>query len=94
MTKQEPKPKSCFDEDGRFKNNGIIYERVILTIPSNIVNIYRTQAINAGLDHSAAAELIENAVIQDFNAKVECINDESFKEMFSLKTVVSRHCKE
>ena len=93
MTKQETKPKSCLDETGRFEDNGVIFERVILIIPLNIVNNYRTQAMNAGLDHSAAVELIEKAVIQDFNCKVEGITDESFKEMFNLKAAIDSHCK-
>jgi hypothetical protein len=66
-----------------FEENGVVYERLSIDLPKNIVNFYRYKAHAKGLDN-----LVENLISFDISdhlhAEIEGNSSDDWKELFNL----------
>ncbi len=87
--KQTQKENTCVL--GTFEENGLVYERIMLSLPQPIVNFYRFTAAMYDKDPTEGMADLELDVIKAVDARLDVLRGDELKSYLNLKKSIDRY---
>lgn len=78
---------------GTYEENSVVYERVAIDLPQSVVNFYRFLAFSKG-EADFFTSFIAFDLMDHFNAFLQGITPDSFKDLFSLDAGLTAMAKQ